>query len=835
VRQPRLSDLDLGERRAGENVLLGVVTNPGAAGTFSLLLELRGPSGDSIRARSQSVAIAADRSGTLRVPYRLPATELRAYTEYRGTLALLDGSQRELARSPVWIAPWSSPIDLELGALYLQPEAKAQFVRVNLGFSAAAAATLHTLRLELRRRGGERPIVTLDVPADPGAVRERRERIPLELREDFTNLLLADLDVSALPVQPFASPGAQLAGARARARRAGRGPGPGRLRAVLPPGSRAAPAPGRVGADREGKPALRQRQAVHAVGRDLRSHPRLLRPGRAAPDKRRDLRNLPEWSLYDGWSAATYDRARFDFNSDRYVAASITPEKKLQARWTEQNLYASTAFVVPSAVFGVEQLEKAAGGKAALDAYLELCRRAPMVVSVTPGIEEAFGLFQTRTQAELAGLRSVVELLRRATGKPVMVSHGGYWNLFEFEKVPFFDIFDPETEPLYPANLHTDLLPIVGGDAKAIWLRPQMYEDVPFERWRFHAFVELMRGARGWQFAHGPGDASLFRGLRGELERLKPAAYSREPAPEVRGVPALETWARRHAGRTYVIAATTHGLAFGRTRATSEEGPFGRARMSESESRPRDESNAYGIAQEPAAGPALHGIQYLPDARAWPGGSRLQQWLRIDPQALPRALAILVKARGRWTHVAAWGDFDVAALRRERLSWFLHSLYRHAPGFLGWDDALLQSAAEYAPASAARQGALPEPGRWHRLELALDDIGATNTLLDGVALLHEGGRVLWGRTSLSGPGAPERVALGADPASAEQLARTRIDVSGLRAGTPVRVLFEDRTLTAGAGHFVDDFRGRDLYQRYGGGAGYGDTPVALHIYEIPEG
>src|SRR6185436_14911725 len=129
----------------------------------------------------------------------------------------------------------------------------------------------------------------------------------------------------------------------------------------------------------------------------------------------------------------------------------------------------------------------------------------------------------------------------------------------------------------------------------------------------------------------------------------------------------------------------------------------------------------------------------------------------------PRSLAILVKARGRWTHIAAWGDFDVAALRRERLSWFLHSLYRHAPGFLGWDDALLQSAAEYAPASAARQGALPEPGRWHRLELALDDIGATNTLLDGVALLHEGGRVLWGRTSLSGPGAPERVALGADP------------------------------------------------------------------------
>ena len=35
---------------------------------------------------------------------------------------------------------------------------------------------------------------------------------------------------------------------------------------------------------------------------------------------------------------------------------------------------------------------------------------------------------------------------------------------------------------------------------------------------------------------------------------------------------------------------------------------------------------------------------------------------------------------------------------------------------------------------------------------------------------------------------------------------------------------------------TDDFRGQDLYERFGGGlkgGGYGDTPVALHIYEIP--
>ena len=68
----------------------------------------------------------------------------------------------------------------------------------------------------------------------------------------------------------------------------------------------------------------------------------------------------------------------------------------------------------------------------------------------------------------------------------------------------------------------------------------------------------------------------------------------------------------------------------------------------------------------------------------------------------------------------------------------------------------------------------------------------------------------------------------------ESLKQVRIHVAGLKAGTPVRVLFEDRTLKAEDGYFVDDFRGADLYQRYGGGygVGYGNGPVALHLYEI---
>ena len=67
----------------------------------------------------------------------------------------------------------------------------------------------------------------------------------------------------------------------------------------------------------------------------------------------------------------------------------------------------------------------------------------------------------------------------------------------------------------------------------------------------------------------------------------------------------------------------------------------------------------------------------------------------------------------------------------------------------------------------------------------------------------------------------------------KQLEKVKISVSGLKKGTRVRVVFEDRDIMAEDGWFLDDFRGADLYQRYGGErSGYGNAPVALHIYEV---
>jgi len=380
-------------------------------------------------------------------------------------------------------------------------------------------------------------------------------------------------------------------------------------------------------------------------------------------------------------------------------------------------------------------------------------------------------------------------------------------------------------------------MPLIAGKEKAIWLRPQMYEDVPYERWRFHVYVELMRGARGFQIAHGPGDASLFRGLGGELEGLKPVFWSTDPGPSVRIRPEMEHWVRRRAARTYIMAATTRGVTFGKWRwQEGASGPHGRARVTEGETVVRDEANSYGVGEILPSGPSLHGIQYLPDARRHGRGARIVQWVWLDPKAPPRSLALVAKADGRFTHAAAWGPFAVDRFRSgPGLEWFLHSFYRHANGFLGWGRDLLSAALPYVPREAKAMGDLPRAGEWTRLEVNLSETGIGSELVDGIGFVHDGGRVSWGRTTIESGSNSETLwgdSVGPVPA---HLAAARIEVAGLKAGTKVKVLFEDREIVAGPGHFLDDFRGQDLYQRFGGGpgVGYGNDPVAFHIYEIP--
>ncbi|MEO8361474.1 MAG: hypothetical protein ABI672_15685, partial [Vicinamibacteria bacterium] len=843
---PYLVALDLGERMAGANHLRATVINAGdTQRMLSLIWRFVAPDGRKSETRSTLRAFAPGERAEVVVPYELPKTPLAAYAEPRGEVQLVDRTGKVIGASTLWFSTWAQPIDLELGALYLSPKQQKQFVRMNLGLSSATMATVASVRLEIVRRKTNEVLESTSVPATPPDIEARRGRIPIGLREDFTNLLLAELDVAGLPIQPYDSPERQWLVRAAIVDKAGRTV----ATQDSQPFCRQARRPDQAGVSSvriDQNNLLYVNDAPFLPWGGVYGHvPVYAGPGATAPTRFRDLHNLPPWGLYDGYVSTTYKRANSDLNSLRYVAGALMDPTGLTRTWTTENQLAASAFISKSPAFSQSDFEAAAGGPATLASNLAFAKDAPSVVSLAPGIEEAFGLFQTVTPDQLSHLEQIVSSIRRATGKPVMIGHGGYWNRFEFERVPFFDIYDPETEPLYPANLHTDLMPLIGGKAKTAWLRPQMYEDVPYERWRFHVYVELMRGARGFQIAHGPGDVSLFRGLGGELDGLKPVLWSTDPGPDVHVSPAMEHWSRRYDSKTYIIAATTHGLTLGKwswlDETEKEKGPHGRVRVTEKESTLRDEANSYGVGEPPAIAqaPRLHGIQYLPDAHIPAPDSRLVQWVWLDPKNPPKSLSVLLKADGRFTHAATWGAQDLESLSTgPKLEWFLRSVYRHASGFLGWGKDLVDRARQYAPLKSLAMGDLPPAGVWMSLELPLSAIDAQGRLIDGVAFLHDGGRVVWGRTSIrDAKGEAREWVLWGDslaPAPAER-AVTKVEVEGLTSGVKIRVLFEDREIVASDGFFVDDFRGRDLYQRFGGGpgVGYGDEPVALHIYEVP--
>ncbi|HYH69519.1 MAG TPA: hypothetical protein VD866_32790, partial [Urbifossiella sp.] len=646
---PHLARLDLGEQLFGRNEVVAEVVNPGPAAAFALRLERPGGV-----ANGEPVAIPAGGRAAVKVAYDITEPG-KAYHEEPFTLSLVRaaGDKREVvASAPLALAAWTVPIDLELGALYLRPGQK-QFVRANLGLSHAAMAQVKELRLEVLRRGTWQVLQTTTVPATPAAVLARRAKLPDGLRDDLRNLVLADLDVSALPVQPFDDPQRNWV-VRATAVDAA---GKAVASATSPPFCRQAhdgpqPPIKSVRIDPSGAFLVNDRPWM-PWGVTYGHNP--VYDGPADAPKVHDLANLKAWSLYDRHGGTLADRSLWDLNCLRHVeGGGLVPPAKLDEMW-KKGLYASTVFVPPPAA-----------GKAWPDAHLAYLKTAPMVAAVSRGPEEAFGYFTPMNAAQLKEVEAQAAHLRQATGKPVMVGHGGYWTRLEFEKVPFFDVFDPETEPWYPAPLHTDLAPLVAGKAKAVWLRPQMYESVPYERWRYHVLVELIRGARGWQVAHGPGDASLMRGLHGELRRLQPFVYSAEPAPAVTIEPGVEHLVRRHGGKTVVVAATTHGLSFGNWRWAADKTAPGRPRVTADPHVFRDESDGYHVTGEPAAqGLTPHGIQYLPAARAWPAGSKLATYVKLDPDAPPKSLAALVKADGRWTHAAAWGPFDAAGLRAD--------------------------------------------------------------------------------------------------------------------------------------------------------------------------
>ena len=200
-----LAGLDLGERLLGENVLRATIANPGSACRLGLRWEFISPAGRVTKIDGALVDVPAHGDKLVELPYVLDDVSAPAYRENRGAVSIVDDRGGVVGSTEVAFSQWTRPIDLRLGGLYLRPE-QQQLVRMNLGLAHATLAKVRSVRLDIVRRATGEIVQSLDLPATPAAIAAQRDRIPAGLRGDFANLLLADLDVSKLPLEPFVGP-----------------------------------------------------------------------------------------------------------------------------------------------------------------------------------------------------------------------------------------------------------------------------------------------------------------------------------------------------------------------------------------------------------------------------------------------------------------------------------------------------------------------------------------------------------------------------------------------------------------------------------------------------
>src|SRR5205085_3187497 len=123
-------------------------------------------------------------------------------------------------------------------------------------------------------------------------------------------------------------------------------------------------------------------------------------------------------------------------------------------------------------------------------------------------------------------------------------------------------------------------------------------------------------------------------------------------------------WSRRVDGKTYIVAATTHPLTFGRWRWSEHvNSPAHRVRISDGSLPPAVPDNAMDrLAEQAQPGWIVHGIDSFPDARSWKPGTRLVQRVELDPRDPPRGLALVLRTEGRWSAIASWGDAGLEAI-----------------------------------------------------------------------------------------------------------------------------------------------------------------------------
>jgi hypothetical protein len=852
-------DLDLGQRFFGENVLTYSFTNNGPAGAFKLQLTTTLPDGKPISVTAAQ-NVATGQRARLSVPYLID--RLAGELEKQGRLHLeLFHEGKPVAQTSYAFNTWPVIVDIDVSRSYNLPTENPVTTSLNLGVADGTLAKVKKLELQLYRPSDKKVLATQAYADVNKAFADTLAALPKKREESYefnlptpswwvdrTNLIITKLDLSPLKVWPH---------------------------------------------DQPTRDTVLVVRGLDAAGQELfreQSDPfcRMEAPPKQAAINKVEIRD-DGVVLINGepryLTGATHQHLRLNHSypivaqlglmGHRLPQGAEGKYETIDKLWTDHGLYA-LQFKPISGQGGPDVvLDMKPDQRTALEKFVQ-AGGMKNVVSVNTGGWEA--VINPEDAKSVASHVALNDYLRGVTKRPIAVSTSGAYNAWWLPNIPFYDINHAETEMWGPMDFNVIFTPYMKRLRKTptAWVYlPQLYDNTPYERYRFETYENIIRGSAGVSMIQGIGDATFNRGLAGELRYLEKRLNSLEKAPAVTLEPNVSHKVARHQGKTYVLATNAGPIIIGNWKWNTEIKHSGTA---------SHEGDSVNTLWFRPGGVRIHGFRGLPLPEEVRKGDKIVQYVWLDPKETPEWVMVAVRGDGRFAHNGVLGKFDFETFRKDYGNMLMYSELNHSV----WhevnyvvDDATYQRAVKVMGKAAADQiktaadagrakvdkiayqpghfhnlGALPKAGTWVRMEIDADKAGLVGKLVDGFAYLTKNGRALWDYSVLERDGKVVRVfcedSVGIDRAL---LSKVRVNVPGLKKGSAVKVLFEDRTIAAEDGGFVDNMEGVDTYGYEGHGvvgdllgfvkdedrelarmipSGYGYTygPTAVRIYEI---
>ena len=852
--------LDLGERLFGANKLSLTFNARQSPGQYGLKVTTTLPGKPAVVTQSPPVNAIVGQEVRLEAPYQIES--LAGELKRQGTLQVELVHDGWPKGETYHFNTWPVVIDFDVARHYNLPEENPVTASLNLGVATDTLAKV--ARIELALASAQEPDkVVQALPAIgnlASAFQETQKSLPntkeasYEFKlptpawwTDRTNLLLLKLDLSPLKVWPHDQPSRDTVlvarGVDAAGSELFRGQSDPFCRVNAPP-----PLP----------PI--ESVAVRADGAVLiNGQPRFLT---GATHQNQRIGHTPAIM------------AQLGLNGMRLVAAESAKFENMAKVWSDHKLYVHQARPVSGMDSTTPTAELSESQRNALVDFVKAGGMQSIVTMNTGGWE---GHIADNPDAR-AKHEATNDWIYATTRRPLSWSHSGAANAWNATHFPYYDINFAETEMWGPMEYNVIWTPQMKRLHKrpSTWAYlPQLYDNHPFERYRFETYENIIRGSAGTLMIQGIGDPTFNRGLAGELRYLEGPLYSQEKAPAVRFEPPISHKVTRKDGKTYVLATNCGPIQVGNWIWNRNTYWSGQA------SHEGDTVNSMWFRPH---GIRIHAMRAIPMPELIQPGDKIVQYVWLDPQETPEWVMLAVRGDGKFIHNGVLGNFDFARFRTQLGNVVMYSELEHSV----WheinyvmDDSTYQLAVRligqqaademkqnftaakakldevaYKPAHFHNLGERPQLGQWVKVEIDASRAGLVGKLVDGFAYLTQNGRALWDYTALERDGQIVRVfaedTLGIDRAL---LDRVRVHVPGMPGGTKVKALFEGREITAAQEMFVDNFVGTDTYGYEAGGVegdmfgyvkdsnrevprmmpsgyGYKYGPTQVHIYEI---